>query len=67
MVDLVFNPKEPEMSIRKPVFSGYLSVLLGHNYENSLGCFNGLLVDAGGKELPVRNAWGIGEKLFLRI
>jgi hypothetical protein len=66
MVDLVFNPKEPERS-RKSVFSRSLSVLLGYNYENPLGCFNGLLVDADGKELPVRNAWGMGEKLFLRI
>jgi hypothetical protein len=60
MVDLVFNPKEPERSIRKSVFSTF-------DYENPLGCFNGLLVDAAGKELPVRNAWGIGEKLFLRV
>jgi hypothetical protein len=60
MVDLVFNPKEPERSIRKSVFSWY-------DYENPLGCFNGLLVDADGKELPVRNTWGMGEKLFLRV
>jgi hypothetical protein len=60
MVDLVFNPKEPERSMRKSFFSAY-------DYENPLGCVNGLLVDAGGKELPVRNAWGLGEKLFLRI
>jgi len=67
MVDLVFNPKESGRSIRKSVFSKFMSVLLGYNYENPLGCFNGLLVDADGKELPVRNAWGMGEKLFLRI
>jgi hypothetical protein len=67
MVDLVFNPKEPEKSIRKTVFSSYTSVLFGYHYENPLGCFNGLLVDADGKELPVKDAWGIGEKLFLRI
>jgi hypothetical protein len=60
MVDLVFNPKVPERSIRKSVFSAF-------DYENPLGCFNGFLVDADGKELPVRNAWGIGEKTFLRI
>jgi hypothetical protein len=67
MVDLVFNTKEPARSIAKSVFSSSASVLLGYNYENPLGCFNGLLFDADGKELPVRNAWGIGEKLFLRI
>jgi hypothetical protein len=60
MVDLVFTPKEPERGMRKFLFSAY-------DYENPLGCFNGLLVDADGKELPVRNAWGTGEKLFLRI
>jgi len=60
MVDLVFTPKESERGIRKSIFSGY-------DYENPLGCFNGLLVDAEGKELPVKNTWGTGEKLFLRI
>jgi hypothetical protein len=75
MVDLVFTSKEPERrSMRKSIFSGSASGffgsasrLLGYNYENPLGCFNGLLVDADGKELPIRNAWGTGEKLFLRI
>jgi hypothetical protein len=67
MVDLVFNPKEPEKSIGETVFSRYTSVLFGYHYENPLGCFNGLLVDSDGKELPVKDAWGIGEKLFLRI
>jgi hypothetical protein len=75
MVDLVFTSKEPERrSMRKSIFSGSASGffgsasgLLGYNYENLLGCFNGLLVDADGKELPIRNAWGTGEKLFLRI
>jgi len=74
MVDLVFTPKESERSMRKSIFSSsasglfrYSSMLFGYDYENPLGCFNGLLVDADGKELPVRNAWGTGEKLFLRI
>jgi len=67
MVDLVFNPKEHKRSIVRTVFSLSRSRLLGYYYENPLGCFNGLLVDADGKELPVRNTWGVGEKLFLRI
>jgi len=67
MVDLVFTPKERERGIRKSIFSMYASLLFGYGYENPLGCFNGLLVDADGKELPIRNAWGTGEKLFLRI
>ena len=67
MVDLVFTPKEPEKGIRKSVSSVRSGLLFGYDYVNPLGCFNGLLVDADGKELPVRNTWGIGEKLFLRI
>jgi len=67
MVDLVFTPKESEKSIRKSFFSLYSNLLFGYDYENPLGCFNGLLVDADGKELPVKNTWGTGEKLFLRI
>jgi len=74
MVDLVFTPKEPEKSIGESIFSGsanwflgYAGVLFGYNYENFLGCFNGLLVDIDGKELPVRNVWGTGEKFFLRV
>jgi hypothetical protein len=67
MVDLVFTPKEPERNIRNPVFSVYTRMLFGYDYENPQGCFNGVLVDADGKELPVKNAWGTGERLFLRI
>jgi hypothetical protein len=60
MVDLVFTPKEPEQSVRNIFFSSY-------NYENPIGCFNGLLLSSEGEELPVRNAWGTGEKLYLRV
>jgi len=54
MVDLVFVPKE-----------------LGHNTNSdcqySLGVFNGLLLDSDGEEVPVRNTWGTGERLYLRV
>ena len=60
MVDLVFTPKEPELSARKYFFSTYA-------YENPIGVFNGLLLNSEGEELPVRNAWGTGEKLYLRV
>ena len=53
MVDLVFTPKEQKSSV--------------HDYENTLGVFNGLLLNKEGEELPVRNAWGTGEKLYLRV
>jgi hypothetical protein len=60
MVDLVFIPKVPARYSDKFIF-------LSSDYENSLGYFNGLLVSAEGEELPVRNAWGTGEKLYLRV
>jgi len=60
MVDLVFTPKGAPHSTGKFFFSA-------PDYENTLGCFNGLLVSSEGEELPVRNAWGAGEKLYLRV
>jgi hypothetical protein len=60
MVDLVFTPKVPARYSDKFIF-------LSSDYENSLGYFNGLMVSSEGEELPVRNAWGTGEKLYLRV
>ena len=60
MVDLVFTPKDPERGMRNFFFPA-------SDYENTLGCFNGLLVSSEGEELPVHNAWGTGEKLYLRV
>ena len=60
MVDLVFTPREPGRIINNLVFST-------SDYENPLGLFNGLVVSAEGEELPIRNVWGIGEKLYLRV
>jgi hypothetical protein len=60
MVDLVFTPREPERNNRHFVFTV-------SDYENTMGYFNGLVVSAGGEEIPVRNVWGTGEKLFLRV
>jgi hypothetical protein len=60
MVDLVFTPKEPERDMKNFILSA-------SDYENPLGYFNGLLVSAEGEKLPVRNVWGTGEKLYLRV
>ena len=60
MVDLVFTPKEPVLGSRRFVFST-------SDYENPIGFFNGFLLSSEGEELPVRNAWGTGEKLYLRV
>ena len=60
MVDLVFTPKE---NIRNNVnFSPINSY-----YESPLGFFNGMVISSEGEEIPLRNMWGSGEKLFLRI
>ena len=60
MVDLIFTPSVPKRTIENYIVSA-------SDYENPLGCFNGLLVSADGEELPVRNVWGSGEKLYLRV
>jgi hypothetical protein len=60
MVDLVFTPKEFKRNTENFIFSS-------SDYEAPLGYFNGLLVSAEGEELPVRNVWGTGEKLYLRV
>jgi hypothetical protein len=60
MVDLVFTPQEIGRNVEGFFFS-YL------DNEYGLGLFNGIVVSAEGEELPVRNAWGIGEKLFMRV
>ena len=60
MVDLVFTPKELKRNAENFIFSS-------SEFENPLGYFNGLLVSAEGEELPVKNVWGTGEKLYLRV
>jgi hypothetical protein len=60
MVDLVFTPQEP-------MRSGYNVVFSRADLENPLGYFNGMLVSAGGEQIPIRNLWGTGEKIYLRV
>jgi hypothetical protein len=36
-------------------------------YDILLGRYNGMLRDARGNQVPVRNLWGLGEKLYLRV
>jgi hypothetical protein len=60
MVDLVFSPRELKRNTENFIVSS-------SDYEYPLGHFNGLLVSAEGEELPVRNVWGTGEKLYLRV
>jgi hypothetical protein len=60
MVDLVFTPKEHGGKKTNLIF--YRS-----DYENVMGYFNGTMLSSEGDEVPVRNVWGTGEKLYLRV
>jgi hypothetical protein len=60
MVDLTFTPREP-------LRSALNLILTSIEYDSPLGFYNGMLVDSEGEEIPVRNLWGIGEKLYLRV
>jgi hypothetical protein len=60
MVDLVFTPKVK-------IQSGIDLLLTRAEYISPLGYFNGALVDAGANHITVKNLWGMGEKLYLRV
>jgi len=60
MVDLVFTPKKPGRFQRNYFVSAC-------DYEYPLGVFNGRLVDVNGDLIEVRDLWGMGEKLYLRV
>ena len=60
MVDLVFIPKE---AIRYK-----LNFFLPRSYyESPLGLYNGMMVNSAGEQISLRNVWGMGEKLYLRV
>ena len=60
MVDLVFSPKE---AIRYK-----LNIFLPRSYyESPLGIYNGVMVNSQGEQIPLKNMWGLGEKLYLRV
>lgn len=60
MVDLVFTPKEANR-----IGAGVLAASL--DVEAPFGFFNGVLVDSRGEQIQVRNLWGTGEKIYLRV
>jgi len=60
MVDLVFTPKRTGRNTENFIFAYSDS-------ESPIGYFNGLLINAEGEELPLRNVWGICEKIYLRV
>jgi hypothetical protein len=60
MVDLTFSPQE-RMRNSFNLFS------TRWEYHTPLGYYNGMVANAGGKQIPVHNLWGSGEKLYLRV
>jgi hypothetical protein len=60
MVDLTFSPQEQ-------LRSSFNLFLTRWDYYTPLGYYNGMLVNSEGKQIPVHNLWGLGEKLYLRV
>jgi hypothetical protein len=60
MVDLVFTPKEINR------FGANFLITKG-DFFTQMGYYNGVLVDSKNRQIQVRNQWGIGEKLYLRV
>jgi hypothetical protein len=60
MVDLVFTPQEQRRS-------AYNVILSRADLESPLGYYNGMVMSSKGERISVRNLWGTGEKLYLRL
>ncbi|MCL2126833.1 MAG: DUF2804 domain-containing protein [Treponema sp.] len=60
MVDLVFTPKEINR------FGANFLAVKG-DFFAPMGYYNGVLVSGGNEQIQVRNQWGTGEKLYLRV
>jgi hypothetical protein len=60
MVDLTFTQKEPDKSGAKLMFTRA-------DFNVPLGYFNGMLVNSEGEKIQIKNLFGIGEKLYLRV
>jgi len=60
MVDLTFTPKEQNKSGMNLIFTRA-------EYNIPIGYYNGMLVNAEGEKIQIKNLFGIGEKLILRV
>jgi hypothetical protein len=60
MVDLTFTPNVQNRSVIGLIFTSA-------DFNAPLGYFNGMLVNSEGKQIEVRNLFGMGEKLYLRV
>ena len=60
MVDLVFTPK-------KIYRFGASLLAINSDFFTALGYYNGMLVSATGEQIQMKNQWGMGEKLYVRV
>jgi len=60
MVDLTFTPKEQNKTSMN-------LILTKAELNFPVGYYNGMLMDSEGKKLQIKNLFGIGEKLYLRV
>jgi len=60
MVDLTFTPKEPNRCGTNLIFTKA-------EFNAPLGFYNGMLVNSEGEQFQIKNLFGMGEKLFLRV
>jgi len=60
MVDLTFTPKNT-MKI------GIKNVVTRADFNNVLGHYNGMLVNSDGEQIQIKNLFGMGKKLYLRV
>jgi len=60
MVDLTFTPKDQSKSGSRLFFTRIdFDIVLGH--------YNGMLINSEGEQIQIKNLFGIGEKLYLRV
>jgi hypothetical protein len=60
MIDLTFTPKESDKS-------GVKLFLTRADFNVPLGYYNGMLVNSEGEKINIKNLFGIGENLYLRV
>jgi len=60
MVDLTFTPKEQNKNRMK-------FFITNADFNTPMGLYNGMLVNSEGKQVQIKNLFGIGEKINLRV
>ncbi len=60
MVDLTFTPKEQNKTSMN-------LILTKAELNCAVGYYNGMLMDSEGKKIQIKNLFGTGEKLYLRV